>query len=338
AITITQPGYVYIYLSNESPTLVDVFFDDFKVTHTKSPVIQAEEYYPFGLVFNSYSRENSVAQDFKFQGQEHQDELGLNWDSFKWRNHQPEIGRFFNVDPLAEKYYYNSPYAFSENHVTSHVELEGLEKVDINALRSSQVREKIKAVNENGRNVIQFSGGAQVAGAGGSLKLGPLSGGGQIQLGAVQGSIKAPGNVEARGALLVASGEASAFGASASGNVALGKASVNVNPDGAGEVIINDGSANGSVSIPSFDSFGPPDRISTGIKDENGSQTASASSNGDVAVKVVLGNAWGEVRANLNAALEVTSNLVGAIGAYVGQVIENIKNPVSSEDQRIIKN
>jgi RHS repeat-associated protein len=64
-----------------------------------------------------------------FQGQEHQEETG--WDSFKWRNHQPDIGRFFNVDPLAESFYYNSPYAFSENHVTSHVELEGLEKVSI---------------------------------------------------------------------------------------------------------------------------------------------------------------------------------------------------------------
>lgn len=53
--------------------------------------------------------------------------MGLNWDSFKWRNHQPDIGRFFNVDPLAEKYLYNSPYAFSENKVVAHVEIEGLE-------------------------------------------------------------------------------------------------------------------------------------------------------------------------------------------------------------------
>lgn len=59
--------------------------------------------------------------------------MGLNWDSFKWRNHQPDIGRFFNIDPLAEKYYYNSPYAFSENKVTGHRELEGLEASPINA-------------------------------------------------------------------------------------------------------------------------------------------------------------------------------------------------------------
>src|SRR5690606_17652853 len=57
----------------------------------------------------------------------HIEDLGLNWVSFKWRNHQPDIGRFFNVDPLAEDYYYNSPYAFSENRVIDGIELEGLE-------------------------------------------------------------------------------------------------------------------------------------------------------------------------------------------------------------------
>ena len=57
--------------------------------------------------------------------------MDLGWDSFKWRNHQPDIGRFFNVDPLSEKYVYNSVYAFSENQVIAHVELEGLEKKSI---------------------------------------------------------------------------------------------------------------------------------------------------------------------------------------------------------------
>lgn len=88
-----------------------------------------DNYYAFGLTFNSYQRENSVANRWKFQGQEHVDDLGLNWDSFKWRNHMPDIGRFFNVDPLADKYVHNSPYAFSENKVTAHIELEGLEAV-----------------------------------------------------------------------------------------------------------------------------------------------------------------------------------------------------------------
>jgi RHS repeat-associated protein len=111
---------------------VEVYFDDFKVEHTKSPVIQTDEYYPFGLTFNSYQRESSVLNRIKFQSQEHIDDLNLGWDSFKWRNHQPDIGRFFNVDPLSEKYVYNSVYAFSENKVTSHRELEGLEAEPVN--------------------------------------------------------------------------------------------------------------------------------------------------------------------------------------------------------------
>ncbi len=95
-----------------------------------------DDYYPFGLRYNSYARENSVPNKTKlFQGQEHIDELDLGWDSFKWRNHQPDIGRFFNVDPISEKYYYNSPYAFSENKVVAHIELEGLESVTITLAR-----------------------------------------------------------------------------------------------------------------------------------------------------------------------------------------------------------
>lgn len=41
--------------------------------------------------------------------------------------HDPRIGRFFAVDPLAPQYPHNSPYAFSENRLLDCVELEGKE-------------------------------------------------------------------------------------------------------------------------------------------------------------------------------------------------------------------
>lgn len=83
-----------------------------------------------GLFFEDvdyYRRENSVENMIKFQGQEHIDDLNLRWVSFKWRNHMPDVGRFFNVDPLVDKHLHNSPYAFSENRLISVRELEGLE-------------------------------------------------------------------------------------------------------------------------------------------------------------------------------------------------------------------
>jgi RHS repeat-associated protein len=139
-VLIKEPGYVYIYLSNENETAVEVFFDDFKIEHKKSPVVQMDDYYPFGLTYNSYKRENNLENKIRFQEQEHIDELDLGWDSFKWRNHQPDIGRFFNVDPLAEKYVYNSVYAFSENKVVVHRELEGLEAFFIHGTNSTPKR------------------------------------------------------------------------------------------------------------------------------------------------------------------------------------------------------
>jgi RHS repeat-associated protein len=63
----------------------------------------------------------------KFQGQEYNDDLGVDMYEFKYRMDDPQTGRFWQVDPLADKYVYNSTYAFSENKVTGHVELEGLE-------------------------------------------------------------------------------------------------------------------------------------------------------------------------------------------------------------------
>jgi RHS repeat-associated protein len=89
-------------------------------------------YYPFGLKHKGYnnvvsSNGNSTAQKKGFQDQMLDDELGLNWNTFKYRNYDPSLARFHNIDPLADDYYYNSTYAFSENKVIQYSELEGLE-------------------------------------------------------------------------------------------------------------------------------------------------------------------------------------------------------------------
>lgn len=102
-------------------------------------IVEETNYYPFGLRqegYNSVSMTtipwngedpNTNPNKYKYQGQELQDELGLNWDSFKWRNYDMAIGRFMSIDPLAEKYTYNSTYAFQENKMGLGRELEGLE-------------------------------------------------------------------------------------------------------------------------------------------------------------------------------------------------------------------
>ncbi|MEO9797817.1 MAG: RHS repeat-associated core domain-containing protein, partial [Crocinitomicaceae bacterium] len=90
-------------------------------------------YYPFGMIMDG---RNGSSGDYRygFQGQEMDDEIKGEGNSvnYKYRMHDPRIGRFFAVDPLAGKYPHNSPYAFSENRVIDGVELEGLEVKLIN--------------------------------------------------------------------------------------------------------------------------------------------------------------------------------------------------------------
>jgi RHS repeat-associated protein len=66
---------------------------------------------------------------YSFQAQEHDDELKGDGNSvnYKYRMHDPRLGRFFAIDPLAGKYPWNSVYAFSENRLIDGIDLEGLE-------------------------------------------------------------------------------------------------------------------------------------------------------------------------------------------------------------------
>lgn len=78
---------------------------------------------------NRHGEEATGRYRYGFQGQEHDDDIKGNGNSvnYKYRMHDPRIGRFFAIDPLVAKYPHNSPYAFSENRVIDGVELEGLE-------------------------------------------------------------------------------------------------------------------------------------------------------------------------------------------------------------------
>jgi RHS repeat-associated protein len=144
-LTVNKSGYLYIYTSNEA-TNIDVFFDNLQVTHNRGPLVEETHYYPFGLTMAGIS---SKALAFgkpenkknKFQDQELNDDLGVNYYEFKWRHHDPQIGRFIQIDPISDKFVYNSTYAFSENKVTNHIELEGLEAAPVGLVNLLRYRE-----------------------------------------------------------------------------------------------------------------------------------------------------------------------------------------------------
>lgn len=131
-IVIEQAGYVYIYLSNENETPVEVYFDDFKVEHEKSPVVQMEDYYPFGLTFNYYQRENSLEQNHLYNSKEVENELDLGWYDYGARMYDTETGRWRTQDRKAEYYFATSPYVYALNQPTNAIDPDGNVVIFIN--------------------------------------------------------------------------------------------------------------------------------------------------------------------------------------------------------------
>lgn len=52
---------------------------------------------------------------------------GLEWYSYGMREYDPQIGRFFRIDPLASKYTYLTPYQYASNNPITNIDIDGLE-------------------------------------------------------------------------------------------------------------------------------------------------------------------------------------------------------------------
>jgi len=125
---IDKSGFIYIYTANETDDpAVNAYFDDLKITH-KQMVVQADDYYPFGLSIEalSYQRFGGKGNDFKFNSKEADEELGLNWYAYGFRNYDPQLGRWHVQEPLADLMAGISPYAYAYNNPVVFRDLMGL--------------------------------------------------------------------------------------------------------------------------------------------------------------------------------------------------------------------
>nr|WP_255508583.1 RHS repeat-associated core domain-containing protein [Flavobacterium sp. SaA2.13] len=106
-------------------------------------VIEEDHYYPFGLkhkIEGSIIQPigNDVAQKYKYNGKELQDELGLNMYDYGARNYDPALGRWMNIDPLAEISRRWSPYNYAYDNPVFFIDPDGMAAVGADGLTGEQ--------------------------------------------------------------------------------------------------------------------------------------------------------------------------------------------------------
>ncbi|MDH6312259.1 RHS repeat-associated protein [Parabacteroides sp. PFB2-10] len=85
--------------------------------------VQWTNTYPFGM---SYGEGQSLElQPYKYTGKEYDNKHGLNLYDYDARFYDPALGRFMTMDPLAEKYYSISPYAYCGNNPIIRIDPDG---------------------------------------------------------------------------------------------------------------------------------------------------------------------------------------------------------------------
>lgn len=147
-INVPKNGYLFVYVSNESN--FNVFFDNLQVVHKPGPLVEETHYYPFGLMMAGISSKaaNGLVNRQKFNdGTELNSDFDINLYETPFRGYDPQIGRFHQIDQLADFYHDESPYVFAFNNPVNFNDPLGLEG---NPPNFNSAEELLTYVQQNG--------------------------------------------------------------------------------------------------------------------------------------------------------------------------------------------
>jgi RHS repeat-associated protein len=105
--------------------------------------VQRTQYYPSGLPWAEGL--NPGLQQRKYNGKEFLEMSGYDTYDYGARGYYPAMGRFMTIDPLAEKYYSISPYAYCLNNPVKFVDPDGM-RVETGSMTKDEQKEYDKMI------------------------------------------------------------------------------------------------------------------------------------------------------------------------------------------------
>ncbi len=157
--------------------------------HGQPEVMQQTSYFPFGMTLQQQNFGGVQSQPNKllYNSKELQDDelagVSLDWYDYGARFYDPQIARFHSVDPLAEKYSFQSPFAYAANNPIRFIDYMGLGPDDPN-----------NDITKRQGVWFTFSVNWKILGAGIKGQAGPLKGEANISLVNTEGKISKEGN------------------------------------------------------------------------------------------------------------------------------------------------
>ncbi len=152
-----QGGYYYYYLKDHLGSNRVVLRNDGYIAETSN-------YYPSGMRFGESVVSGGSVQPYRHIGKEMQSMHGLNWYDNGARMRQVDIPVWTTLDPLAEKYYSISPYAYCADNPVKFIDPTGMEFTEnaweqVNRLIDDINKRQAKNAANIGEKQAQISAG-----------------------------------------------------------------------------------------------------------------------------------------------------------------------------------
>ena len=121
-------NYVYQYKDHLGSIRLTYKDIDGNGSVNSSEIIEENNYYPFGLKHKGYNVSILSESLYKYNGKELNQELDLNWYDYGARNYDAVLGRFMNIDPLADAktQFDKSPFAYTWNNPINLTDPDGM--------------------------------------------------------------------------------------------------------------------------------------------------------------------------------------------------------------------